>query len=272
MSYSGAWTLSFEIKFHLDIQNSGVIFDIQTPGDITEEAFLRQFYADAEVNGLIKERLQPKDYESLGNRLYKELKEFKRNQKIRYHDLYQMPLTHIGVRHGMTYWSVVEYTRLHLLKLHGSINWFYSGKTQFPGEQLYYAEGLAELNEYQTKTDLVPFIIPPVLDKGEFYQHNAIRQIWETAGSHLRNATHIYVIGYSFPETDLASRFLLQQNISENSKIFLINKTSDKKVLIERACKLIPDFIINSDYVKNEEVLYPFIEDLTKGDLSNAPI
>jgi hypothetical protein len=39
-----------------------------------------------------------------------------------------------------TFEDELDRSTFRLIKLHGSINWFYSGGEQFPGEQIYFRE------------------------------------------------------------------------------------------------------------------------------------
>ncbi len=51
-----------------------------------------------------------------------------------------------------------------------------------------------------------PVIVPPTWNKT--LHHQEISQVWRAAAKHLREAENIYVIGYSFPESDQFFRYL----------------------------------------------------------------
>ncbi|MFH0702884.1 MAG: hypothetical protein V2B14_05025 [bacterium] len=111
-----------------------------------------------------------------------------------------------------------------ILKLHGSINWYYSGYSAI--DPVYYVDNLNELDK-DSIGDLVPYIIPPTLDKNSFYNNNILKLLWSKAHQYLRNAKEIYIIGFSFPMTDLPVRFLFQSALRGREKeveIFVVNK------------------------------------------------
>lgn len=116
-----------------------------------------------------------------------------------------------------------------LLKLHGSLNW----ATETVGRRIrplhlssyfqhYNYQGFGEpsgtfvpigsqLVEYfgrfaSTKVDSEPVIVPPSWNKADY--HNALSEVWSSAARHLSEAEHIFVIGYSLPETDSFFRHL----------------------------------------------------------------
>ena len=106
-------------------------------------------------------------------------------------------------------------------KLHGSINWLWSATN--PSEPIYCASGKENQN---LRKDLSEYIIPPVLDKSKFYNHNIIKSIWADAYTTLRNADRVFIIGFSFPATDLSVKFLFNSAFSDRTnypEIYAIN-------------------------------------------------
>jgi hypothetical protein len=100
--------------------------------------------------------------------------------------------------------------RIRLLKLHGSVNFVLTSKdevTVVDHELLlnqtdaYYQEGK-------------PLLVPPTWNKGILRE--PLRSIWSQAGTAMANATKIYFIGYSLPDTDLAVRYLLANSLVQN--------------------------------------------------------
>lgn len=99
-----------------------------------------------------------------------------------------------------------------LFKLHGSINWFYSGRATFFGEELFCVpckdgidgvfggEDNADWHRLSGKCSL---IVPPASDKSRFFQHEALRSMWFQAGEAIKQANRIFCLGYSLPESDL---------------------------------------------------------------------
>lgn len=149
------------------------------------------------------------------------------NGKCKYSDLYQMPIMDIKNRLGngyLTDWNDDTIKCSHLLKLHGSVNWLFSKMSK----TLYYEHNLPQNLQY-LKEDLIPYIIPPILDKNNLYNHQLIKILWRKAHEYLSNAEEIYIIGFSLPKTDISVKFLFQSALkNSNAKTYLINVSSEK--------------------------------------------
>ncbi|MBI3524446.1 MAG: hypothetical protein HY066_07935 [Betaproteobacteria bacterium] len=57
-----------------------------------------------------------------------------------------------------------------------------------------------------TVVDAEPVIVPPSWNKADY--HTALSDVWAAAAKHLSEAEHIFIIGYSLPETDSFFRHL----------------------------------------------------------------
>jgi len=153
------------------------------------------------------------------------------NRNIGIESLYQIPVNNISGRTA-SLMSAEHANTFSLLKLHGSVNWYFSGGLEFSGDQIYFTtvtmEGktvshLAERNA----TDLVPLIVPPVFDKSAFYFNNSMRAQWTIARRALERATNVYVLGYSLPATDLSTAFMLQTAFAKSDgRLTVINRDS----------------------------------------------
>lgn len=144
---------------------------------------------------------------------------------------YPYPMTSIYARSGTAIWGDEpneEQRFPQILKLHGSANWFWAGMT--PSDILYYRQWHKEEPADITK-GLVPYIIPPVLDKNAFYNHIAIRSLWQQAEELLKKADEIYIIGFSFPQTDLSVRYLFQSALRNSEPdIYVVNKAHEDEL------------------------------------------
>ncbi|MGH3157047.1 MAG: hypothetical protein ACRDNF_10780, partial [Streptosporangiaceae bacterium] len=100
---------------------------------------------------------------------------------------------------------------LRLLKLHGSLSWYWvprdaSGvsiaRRDLPG-----AFGAPNLyTEEERRRRLpgrVPFVVPPSAVKSPYYRNPVIREIWQQAAERLRRAARVFILGYSLPPADL---------------------------------------------------------------------
>lgn len=115
---------------------------------------------------------------------------------------------------------------IRLLKLHGSINWArcvgecrnivpISMATRlrhafwYPGSEYVHiemAKHIAETKCCETLVSPEPEIVPPTWNKAQY--HNELAAVWKRAAQELSDAEHIFVLGYSLPETDQFFRLL----------------------------------------------------------------
>lgn len=108
-----------------------------------------------------------------------------------------------------------------LLKLHGSLNWaictqcrkvvpwhltdFLAGiRTMHDADELRFDVWSSGFTRFRHCDNAVehelPFIVPPTWNKGD--HHQTIAPVWRRAAKELTDAEHIFVIGYSLPDTD----------------------------------------------------------------------
>lgn len=103
-----------------------------------------------------------------------------------------------------------------LAKLHGSVNWCYSGSPKYFGEQIYDLGITFGWSSEPTGNELtirapdkVPLIVPPTTTKSTFFSNETVQGLWRTASRALDDSDAVFCIGYSLPVTDLLIRFLL---------------------------------------------------------------
>lgn len=139
-----------------------------------------------------------------------------------YKSFYSYPMSSICSRDGCvsTRGNYFEQVPT-ILKLHGSANWFWAGIT--PSDAIYYRTW-DNYEENNIDMGLKPYIIPPVMDKNAFYNHIAIHALWQQAEKLLKEADEVYIIGFSFPQTDLSVKYLFQSALrSSNARVYVIN-------------------------------------------------
>lgn len=118
-----------------------------------------------------------------------------------------------------------------LLKLHGSLNWcrarkdkrivsfnlreydkhyqvpFYGHEQHRKTKAPMSAHAVEQLNKViEGGVEPEPVLVPPTWSKGEY--HREIGEVWRRAAAELKQARHIFVLGYSLPETDQFFRLL----------------------------------------------------------------
>ena len=160
------------------------------------------------------------------------------DQHIVPHYIYPPFFAHIASRTGGAIWQDKAPETFSLLKLHGSMNWYYSGRRDFYGETIFYTDvtpfgdDISEdeqlCREYARGKEVL--IVPPAAEKTHYFGNEAVRGLWRDANHALGNAKRIVVVGYSLPQEDLAMRLFLsaiQQN--QNAKRYLVD--TEPKVL-----------------------------------------
>jgi len=144
-----------------------------------------------------------------------------------YHQsMYAVPVLGLESRFRSEYNRRQAYPRL--LKLHGSVNWWYSGSPIAAGESLFdsgitpgwspdAADDPGAL--FAGALEKVPFIVPPTSGKLSFFRNEAIRAQWRVAATALESATTVYLLGYSIPEGDSLVRTFLAASSSVKTLI-----------------------------------------------------
>lgn len=112
-------------------------------------------------------------------------------------------------------WTRPHDPRVHLLKIHGSLNWLFCSTcntvTLTPKEKR--AATLITKNAAPCKhcgTAFSPIIVPPTFykDMSNVY----LQTIWNKAEGLLREAGHVIFCGYSFPDADMHIKYLLKRS------------------------------------------------------------
>ncbi|HBM17272.1 MAG TPA: hypothetical protein DD381_13165 [Lentisphaeria bacterium] len=193
-----------------------------------------------------------------------------------YDYLYQIPILHVANRVQRITNCVRDLKNElfpHVVKLHGSVNWLYQGEDY--SNQIYFTDKVSEAEAYingqyakrKFNSDLIPFIIPPVLVKDALYENNILKILWIKAHEYLANAKEIYVIGFSFPQTDLYVKFLFQSALKSNkdAKVYVIN-TDTTKELKCRYRKAIGGRRLNWNFCKKETPINSFVDKIIENN------
>jgi hypothetical protein len=124
-----------------------------------------------------------------------------------------VPIPSAMSRHGGVV-GAGEVETFSLVKLHGSLDWIYSGSPDFYGEMIF-SVNLANSWSPDTPTpasvafDKQRLIVPPTSGKNVFMNHETIRAQWRFARQQIERAKKIHLIGYSLPATDMMARTML---------------------------------------------------------------
>lgn len=238
----------------------------------TSEEYIHDFKPSEVIVSFAKHVLQtPKEYNflTLNYDIFLEhLFGLSSQWKVDYNDLYKYPMSNLRIRiadsSSITIRSPYPQAPA-ILKMHGSVNWFWA-KTN-PSDDIYFSDGTENKDFDNLVMGLEPYIIPPALDKNAFYNHIAIRSLWQQAERLLKNADEIYIIGFSFPQTDLSVRYLFQSALrTSKPNIYVINRAKEDELrpvyqdVLQGQC-------VDYKYTGSDDVVERFIREviLTEG-------
>ena len=69
-----------------------------------------------------------------------------------------------------------------------------------------------------------PLIVPPTSLKSRYYDVPFLRGLWQEARDAISKATHLYLVGYSLPTTDLVTIGLLREIVRRDCQIVIVNE------------------------------------------------
>lgn len=174
-----------------------------------------------------------------------------KNNYVSYRGLYPVSITPAGSR-STTLVGGSPYDTFRLLKLHGSTNWFYSGRSSYYGESIYdggikawQQVAAPRANVAQGVNDKVPLIVPPTAGKSAFFNNETVRAQWKFARDALEEADRVYFLGYSMPNTDELMRFMIGAACA-NKPVFPVNIDAGSA---EHYQRLLPDSDVRPDFL-----------------------
>jgi hypothetical protein len=182
---------------------------------------------------------------------------------VPFHVLYQVPILDIGVRTGESrYAGTNPDLSYRLFKLHGSVDWYYSGPTGHD-ETLYHAHFSVNWlpdppSEIARRVGgLVPMLVPPVATKDSYFTNDRLREQWILASRALRDARRLFLIGYSMPPSDQMMRMFLG-TADRLEVVYIVNRSSS---VADRAREYFVGRRINRKYVRPSTAMRDFAID-----------
>jgi hypothetical protein len=150
-----------------------------------------------------------------------------------------------------------------LHKLHGSINWYYSGADSYYGESPYDVQLPVVWSAEELDDDVleervpgrIPLIVPPTVAKSGYFENETVRAIWKSARKQLSSATDIYLLGYSLPNSDLMMRGLLAETCVDKN-LWPVNRDENIGAHLRQ---ILPRCSIRDDYVRKVEPIPSFV-------------
>lgn len=150
-----------------------------------------------------------------------------------------------------------------LLKLHGSVNWYGSGRKVSVDARAYphYARHPNGTPQYTSidniagkpilmsgpssnlevgGEELEPLVVPPAIIKTG--ASSVLDEQWQFAADALSEADHVWFLGYSFPPSDSYMRYFLAGSLSQNARLRQIAVIDpDRSICFGRAAELFAD-------------------------------
>lgn len=154
----------------------------------------------------------------------------KENRPVRYDDaLLFGPQPVVERTGGLMYGSEPAET-FQILKLHGSVDSYWvPGDTSGASIARWDSKarwGNAFIPGPKKRQQLLPgretFVIPPAAAKSSFYANPVSRELWQQASQALSDATHVDLVGYSVPMTDLVTAGMLGDRLRESDAVVTV--------------------------------------------------
>jgi hypothetical protein len=119
---------------------------------------------------------------------------------------------------------------LRLLKLHGSLNWYWSAgdtsgatvaKRDLPGSWMS-PRPYTEDDRQRELPGRVPFLVPPTATKSPYYSSPQLRESWQQARARLAAARYVFLLGYSLPATDTTTGTMFRAALAESESTIVV--------------------------------------------------
>ena len=209
------------------------------------------------------------NYDTLVERACRELKLTDKINRIWAHQMYPPYFTNIASRPGTALWAEDDIDTFSYLKLHGSLNWYYSGRDDFYGEAIFFSDvpplgsdhaDIESKLRLQSR-DKEVLLIPPVYEKTGYFNNETVRSLWRDAGTAFAKAKRVFIIGYSLPVSDLGMRlFLVDNQPQPSTEIYIVDIDP---AVINRFEELLPSLSINRRFVCDHSAVEKFSRQYT---------
>ena len=198
------------------------------------------------------------NYDTLVERASKKVQVTEKVKGITATQMYPPYFSDVQARSGVALWGGASLNTFSFLKLHGSINWYYSGRDDFFGETILFSGDLH--SRRPQSRDKERLIIPPVTEKNTYFNNETVRRLWREAGQALQEAERVFIVGYSLPPSDLGMNFFLTNHRpSQETPIFLVNTDPDVILRYQKLMKwdVRDEFVDKQEPIKRFADIYP---------------
>lgn len=190
---------------------------------------------------------------------------------------YPLHVTDIRTRQGRYYTRSVG-DSFELLKLHGSINWFYPGTELSDSHEIYYrqVDSRSPARDCERRggisaiayRDLSPLIVPPLVEKSPFYAAGLLASLWVRFRYTLEKVEQLFIVGSSLPKTDVPLEVFLKAHSGNLKRVFLVDSAGGQAAdaLKERLREVFGKRKLDSTYI-GEGTVERWATDLIGGEV-----
>ena len=147
----------------------------------------------------------------------------------------------VGTGYGFTAFRERAASPTTIFKLHGSVNWFQAPMQQNPPPLMFSRDlkllGYDDLADPRVGRNNVginnsgTFILPD--PKKQFFWERFWRPLWGAAARRLKEASEVFIHGYSMPPADQKARDLVFRNISPDAAINIFCRSTSERLAHE---------------------------------------
>jgi hypothetical protein len=95
---------------------------------------------------------------------------------------------------------------------------------------------------------------------------------WHQAREAIRQVSHVYLVGYSLPDTDLVTVGLLRENLAPEAQVFVVNRPNkDEREDVATRAKRLLSRDVNSVYPESHEAVKGWAADLAEERSRETP-
>lgn len=183
----------------------------------------------------------------------------------------------LWARQGYSVLAGEEPPTFNLLKLHGSLNWMYSGDRGGYGDPLYDTRQVGSWGSRQRKKfeeiraeapGLEVALLPPTPTKTGMMANGMLRHLWVRAADAIATADRVVVIGYSLPPSDRIVRSMLTvmgRPMSDGEQPKLLVPIDRSDVVAGTLTELLPGAEIEDAWSGHDDAVSSFVRNgLTK--------
>lgn len=153
-----------------------------------------------------------------------------KNRPVRYDDALLFGPQPVAERTGGLAYGSAQAETFQILKLHGSVDSFWvPGDTSGASIARWDSKarwGDAFIPGPKKRQQLLPgretFVIPPAAAKSSFYANPVSRELWQQTSKALAEATHVDLVGYSVPLTDLVTAGMLGDRLRDSDAVVTV--------------------------------------------------